>query len=641
MRRLLHQKLIAAAVGLLLTACLPLPCGARHTVMADVSPMPRPVDGICLITDTVDLGGITLRLEKGLTLRFRDRGIITHGILMGDSTRVEADSMAYIFHHSLKMGGSWDVRAARPEWFGAKGDGIAYYDRPLRCFNGHVGDVEVMPRASGVTVSYPASRIVDTDVWQCAPAHTTSQVVYCPRRQCFLLCDGGRYYNRWDNSHEWNDATGHARTDVVFSDLQTRLSTVYAGGVMTDIDSTMTDDTKAIRRAIFLGNGDVRLRPTIYYSLAYPSKAPKDSPWRDRQGFCFEGNGATLFVRARETGLFEKASYSTWAWMLHCSDGVFRNLHFRALRDRDAGAPKGHRRFSSSDSHYAAFGIFACQRLRFEHLTFKNMMDDFLTKVDFGISNDIRIDHWTSEDFTENVFGGIRQCHINHARLRQADLIGDGMHVFYGLGMLRQFYVSDSHISTGGPMTSVMLTFHGGGPGRFPDSIYFDRCVIEGARLLQGQGYQHQTYRHCTLRTTFNKQLFAKGAFRAIDHAIIGTRVNFTFEDCKFELNKMSLLLSAYIAEKPPLRLDMRNCSVVAKDNRLPLIQMPFDVSISHCDIRCEGDVVKTSGLATDHVSITGSSIACGGQLVVAGKTPAANIRLSNNRVTTKNIKKQ
>ena len=44
MRRLLHQKLIAATVGLLLTACLPLPCGARHTAMADVSPMPRPVD---------------------------------------------------------------------------------------------------------------------------------------------------------------------------------------------------------------------------------------------------------------------------------------------------------------------------------------------------------------------------------------------------------------------------------------------------------------------------------------------------------------------------------------------------------------------------------------------------------------------
>ena len=250
-----------AVVGILMLACLWQPCRASRTVVS--GGMPDPVGGVYHITDTVDLAGLTLRLESGATLRFSQRGLITNGILLGDNTRVEADSLAYIFANDLKIGGSWEVKAARPEWFGAKGDGIAYYDRPLRAFNGHVDHVDVSPQASSITVSYPASRLIDTDVWECAPRHHTSQVVYCARRQCFLLSEQGRYYSRWANSNEWNDATGHARTDVVFTDIKTRRSTIFDGGRMTDIDSTMTDDALAIRRAIFLGNGDVRLRPTI------------------------------------------------------------------------------------------------------------------------------------------------------------------------------------------------------------------------------------------------------------------------------------------------------------------------------------------------------------------------------------------
>ena len=592
--------------------------------------LPEPVNGVYTIRDTVDLQGLTARLEPGTTLKF-EGGYIDNGILLGDSTKVEAAATAFVFSPQLRLGGTWAVRAARPEWFGARGDGIAYYEKPLRCYNGTVGDTVVEKSASRVRVEHPSSRIVFTDHWNCAPEHTTSQVVYSPTRHCFLLHEQGKYYNRWANSAEWNDPkSGKARGDVLFSDISTRQTTFSDHGTMKDIDSTMTDDSKAITRAIRMGGGNVLLRPVVYYFKIAAGRPEHSTPWRQLSHFVFDGHGATLFLRTAYEGRPDRYDQSYFAWIYHCSDGVFRNLRIMSLRDRDDGAPHGHRRYSSSDSRCVAFGVFGCKRLKFEHITLKSMSHDFILKADFGMSEDINIDRWYSRDFTQNAFGGVRRCHVNKADLEQADLIGDGMHVIYGQTMLRQFYLRDSRFAIGGNHTSVMLTYHGGHKDAYPDSIYYDNCTIEGARMVQGGAFQHQTFRRCTFRKTYDGFLTSKGKMERNRYAVIGSGIHLAFEGCLFDLKDNSLVLSTGSTK---LTLSLDRCKIYSPQATHALIYRQGKVRINRCDIRCKNHLMYTGGKPEDTVDINGCSIECKMPVVQRGKTPAENIRMSGNSV--------
>ncbi len=607
-----------------------------HAAFARLHTLPDAVGGVCLITDTIDLGGERVRAPEGAVLRFRG-GMVMGGILLGDRSSIDADTLAHIFGPGLRLGGSWEVKEARPEWFGARGDGIDYYNRELRCYNGDVGEVECRERSS-IRIEYPAAHIVATDHWECAPRHTTDQVVYCPSRQRFLLREGDDYYSHWANDKEWNDSkTGHARTDVLFSDLTTRRTFLFRQGGLTDIDSTMTDDAKAITRAIILGKGNVKLRPTIYYVGVVRQDGPKVTPWNGFSHFCLDGQGATLFLRTPRDGRAQGTGTIYWAWMHHCSDGVVRHLNLRSLRDDDGNAPKGHQRFSASDSRIVAFGVYGCQRLRFEHLNLKSMAYDFIMKTGYGMSSDIHIDHWKSADFTGNVFGSVRGCHISHADICQADLIGDGMHVFYGQTMLRGLYVSHSHIAVAGDHTSVMLTHHGGYKDHFPDSIYYDHCLIEGARMIQGQGYQHQTFTHCTLRTTQQHILTSTGKLERNRHAIIGSRVNLSFSDCRFELGDNALVVTAWHNDGPTLHFDMNRCHIDAPRATQPLLSLPGVVRVTGSDIACAGPVLAMPGTADDDATISQCRIRCGSPTIKRGYAKENQIHLSSNKITTIN----
>lgn len=65
-----------------------------------------------------DLKGQTMRLSEGSVLHFLG-GRIVNGILVGNATIIDAQPVE-IFAENVTLEGSWNVKVAYPEWFGAK-----------------------------------------------------------------------------------------------------------------------------------------------------------------------------------------------------------------------------------------------------------------------------------------------------------------------------------------------------------------------------------------------------------------------------------------------------------------------------------------------------------------------------------------
>ena len=592
-----HQHTYTAmAAAIMALLCLPAHlCQARRT-----SVLPKAdSNGICLITDTIDLGGMRVYAEQGATLRF-DGGFVENGTLMGTGTKVEASDNAHIFAKNLKIGGTWEVETAWPEWFGAKGDGMAYYDLPVCCYNGNAGDIAIVKAASADTVKYPNARIVFGQSWNCTPRTTTKDVLYCPTRKCFVLLKNGKYHSRWKNSNQWNDRkTGHARKDVLFSDLTTRTTYIFDGNCLTCIDSTMTNDAEAIHRAITMAKGNVKLHNKVYYLCPRLTNGPNKTPWKDLAGFDFDGGGATLFIRTSHIGDSIHHVMHEWAWMYHCSDGKIHDLKVRSVRDRDDGTPKRGVRFSSSDSRIAAFVVLGCHRLHFSNLDFRSMSHDFIIKSGFGISSDIHIDNWYSKDVSQNIMAGCNGIYVSNAHLQQTDLIGAEIHLIYGQSYLKGMFFKNCSFTTTGPNTSVMLTYHGGKvtatKNTYPDSIYYDNCIIEGARMVQGGGLQHQTFRNCTFRQKYDKFMTSKCKLEKTIYAIIGSGVNLKFVNCRFELPSLALVDTANSLKSKGRNptFEMDRCTINSPSAPRALIRHPGKVTITNCKVNTNKPLLR------------------------------------------------
>ena len=67
-----------------------------------------------------DLGAASIILPEGITLEFKG-GFLKNGTLVGDNTKIRA-GLEQIFNINVNWGGTWDIEAALPEWWGAVGD---------------------------------------------------------------------------------------------------------------------------------------------------------------------------------------------------------------------------------------------------------------------------------------------------------------------------------------------------------------------------------------------------------------------------------------------------------------------------------------------------------------------------------------
>lgn len=96
-------------------------CALGRSVAWDGSSFTK--SNTCFLIDKVhDLGGKTIQLGANDTLVFKG-GVLVNGIIKGNNTYVSA-SDKFIFQR-VTLTGSWDNNTvARPEWFGAIGDGV-------------------------------------------------------------------------------------------------------------------------------------------------------------------------------------------------------------------------------------------------------------------------------------------------------------------------------------------------------------------------------------------------------------------------------------------------------------------------------------------------------------------------------------
>ena len=70
-------------------------------------------------------------IPENCILEFDGGSVSGEHTIIGNNTSIEA-GLVEIFNTDVILGGSWNVAEAYPEWFGAKGDGVADDAMPLR-----------------------------------------------------------------------------------------------------------------------------------------------------------------------------------------------------------------------------------------------------------------------------------------------------------------------------------------------------------------------------------------------------------------------------------------------------------------------------------------------------------------------------
>lgn len=462
-----------------------------------------------------------------------------------------------------------------PEYYGAKGDGLPFYEWPLRCFNGSVSGVTAENFVvKNDEVFAPSERIWNDGGYNFP--YTTANVYYDTERRKFLLRAGGIYYENWANSGEWNDpVTGLARTDCVFSDIYVenqetqagrRVSYVVRDGVLTDITTLMTDDTEAIYACARANGGSLRLRDKIYFINSWGTQT---SPWVDASGFVIDGGGGTLFVRPLHNhrppvavGSSGTSSNVHLFSFKGASNGVIRNLRIRSIRDRDNGSPAGMSRFSCSDSRLNAFVLSnsttsAPHHLRFENIDLDGMHEDF--DCDSSTLHDIVVEGWKSRRFCQNALRG-GPWTIRHADLEQHPWIGGGLHVIYGQTRLHDVLIEDSHLRQGGPFVAVMLDFSATANNQeyIPKNIRFRRCALEGGQIILGSGYsntgtQDIHLEECRIRQLW-KEFMGSSSKGILNYAINANTMSLFIENSTIWTKTGVNALSFYANSSAPLR---------------------------------------------------------------------------------------
>ena len=479
-----------------------------------------------------------------------------------------------------------------PEYYGAKGDGLPFYDWPIRCFNGFVEADEIGDWLIDGNVFAPSERI---KLWfdNLPELITTDNVFFNKLTNHFVLLYEGKYYsafgktadargygltprmdvNGLDESHLWYNASGgyvdymnggNPREDVVFSDLKTRTSYVWVDGKMTDIDSLMTDDYTPVMACLVANHGSIRLRPNACYYIKIKKQIGDNTtnPLFGIDGFRIDGQGSTIFARRTDVGNVptDKGGVQKMDVFRFSSarNGRIENLRVMALRDRDNGAPSGHKRFSTSDSGLVAFSIISnkdkgrwCCNLTFDNIECKGMYEDF----DIRSGSDFLIRNWKSREVCQN-FAVCKHLIVVNADVEQASYIGTGMHLnYYGV---RNCWTFNSKFSQGSPFTSVLTTHHA---GTTAEDIHYIGCTFEGNRLVQGTNYQHQYYDKCVFRQTW-KGILTDEKWGTCTSMIVGTRTNLSFDGCLFDVDSERLISTS----KDSIEYAFMNCGISGRN---------------------------------------------------------------------------
>lgn len=480
-----------------------------------------------------------------------------------------------------------------PDYYGAKGDGLPFYDWPIRCFNGFVEADEIGDWLIDGNVFAPSERI---KLWfdNLPELITTDNVFFNRLTNHFVLLYAGKYYsafgktadargygltprmdvNGLDESHLWYNASGgyadymndeNPREDVVFSDLKTRTSYVWVDGRLTDIDSLMTDDYTAITACLVANRGSMKLRPNACYYMRIRKQQGDNTtnPLYGIDEFKIDGQGSTIFARRTDVGNVptDKGGVQKMDVFRFSSarNGRIENLRVMALRDRDNGAPSGHKRFSTSDSGLVAFSIISnkdkgwwCCNLTFDNIECKGMYEDF----DIRSGSDFLIRNWKSREVCQN-FAVCKHLIVVNADVEQAPYIGTGMHLYYfGVDNCWTF---NSTFRQGSPFTTVMMTHHASSSA---NNIHYVGCTFEANRIAQGTYNQWQYFDNCTLKQVW-KGIFTEEKWGTSTALIVGTKVNLVFDNCNVEIDNERFISTS---KQDDLELVLKRCAIEGRN---------------------------------------------------------------------------
>lgn len=496
-----------------------------------------------------------------------------------------------------------------PEYYanGNLPDGINYYEWPFRCFR-MPNDGETITAGSisndvySLCVWAPDQLIAVPNSQKASNPHsyipevnnvaqpTSEDVVYYAAGNCFLLKVGTTYYKKWGytgnddtpegSSRDYQSDAGVIRTDTVFCDVKVasegrqqgtdkllytvrdRTSYVMKNGVLTDIESTMTDFTQPILDCLKANNGSMRLhKGKIYFMHNFTlddngySSSASSNPFYGAKNFTVDGNGATLFVsrvgkgRCYVTSGGADDSTASLFTLYNAYNGEIRNLKIMAMPNRDCGAPGGHYRLSSSCSGLILFTLhwdtIHSATVRESNIRFKNiktqwMYEDFNMKGGVGVS----IEGFRSYAACQNAIHYAVNLKVSDSHWVMHPYGGDGMHLIYAQTLCRGLFFEKCSFIQPTEYNSVMISAHGGlAKGNQPRGLYFTNCYFEGGQMLVVSS-NDWVFEGCTFRQTLQHQIGNDHEYTSPSSIMYDASpefVDITLRYCHVVLNGMKL----------------------------------------------------------------------------------------------------
>ena len=438
-----------------------------------------------------------------------------------------------------------------PEYYGAKGDGINFYDWNLVCFNGEVSNILVEQGYIDIEVFAPSERITNTNIMEEKKHLLTYNVFYNKNSKLFVYKSStGQYYKNWKNSYLWNDINlNKPRVDTVYSDISLdtpencetyfntymynannsettnneyrkwvntlkskRISYIWSNNMLVDIETQMTDDTEAIKKCISANKGNLTLAPNRIYYCTFDRENSKSGKIKEQgfktypnNNFVIDGNNSTLFCRVKGSGLppytgYKDSSGSYFASL--ASILVFRtntqnnpdkcsnNYTIKNLKFGSIRDRDNGCPKSSSYQRYSSSSSCICAlSIDGKNVNIKNItVKNFASAI--GLSGEFNtIENLKAYGVENNHIGG-KNNFINNIEIVQSPYIGGYPHLNYGSGDSDNLIIANSKFRQVDGNTEVMITSH----GHYEKNqeichVYYDNCLFEGALLFKGNGY--------------------------------------------------------------------------------------------------------------------------------------------------------
>ncbi len=469
-------------------------------------------------------------IPAGVTIHFSQGGSI--GTAEGDEyditaqqTVLTAPANQQIFGEGVCVAGTWNIPFSRPEWFGAKNDATDYGTLPVRVYRGMLSaGAATSASKANVTAHYPNEFFNPADYVEAynggssdIEAVTHQDVFYDSNENRFLILHNGIYHTRWDNDSEYNDPSGHARTDAAFFSVDEGISTTENGKVVTlahmftsegskiylKNSVSDTDSTAAFQKAINMTGGNVRLRKGTYRLNGQGND--KTIRFEPAGNADFDGQGATLYFVPTQY----EASVSQYAFFVNANapadSGKEVVLHDFTISTANVfhGRPyaSNYKRLDLLSSFITAFRHNRGNNVTYHDIHIRNCFKDFTIKyertedpyapADVQIE-DVLANHVTlCRIHTENSYAGIyhgfgvQHLFVENCRFNVRPHIDTGAHTFYlAYGTLYRttsVHVSDTIVNINGGFMSQPINLQGSeGWGAY---AMFTNCTFRCAAL--------------------------------------------------------------------------------------------------------------------------------------------------------------